>query len=95
MRIIISSSRTNLYTISGDVNALLKNRRAKMLLRSSLPYSEVDGCLEIESEESIERIAHLLKLSAKYIDAEVVYDDNVSLMWPPFALNMAFKWLNK
>lgn len=79
MRIIISSSRANLYTISGDVNALLKNRRAKMLLRSSLPYSEVDGCLEIESEESIERIAHLLKLSAKYIDAEVVYDDNVSV----------------
>lgn len=79
MRIIISSSRANLYTISGDVNALLKNRRAKMLLRSSLPYSEVDGYLEIESEESIERIAHLLKLSAKYIDAEVVYDDNVSV----------------
>lgn len=78
MRIIISSSRTNLYTVSGDVDALLKNRRAKMLLRSSLPYSEIDGCLEIESEEPIERIAHLLKLSAKYIDAEVVYDDNVS-----------------
>ena len=56
-----------------------------MLLRSSLPYSEVDGCLEIESEESIERIAHLLKLSAKYIDAEVVYDDNVSVEMQNFS----------
>lgn len=49
-----------------------------MLLRSSLSYSECDGYIEIESEEPIERIAHLLKLSAKYINADVVYDENMS-----------------
>ena len=78
MQIVISSSRTNIYTVSGDIDALLKNRRAKMLLRSSLPYRECDGYIEIESEEPIERIAHLLKLSAKYINADVVYDENMS-----------------
>lgn len=78
MQIIVSSNTPNLYTVSGDISALLKNRRAKMLLRSNLPYNEQDGYIEIVSEDPIERIAHLLKLSAKYIDAEVIYDENVS-----------------
>lgn len=78
MQIILSSTTSNIYTISGDIEALLKNRRAKMLLRTTLPFKECDGYLEIESDEPIERVAHLLKLSAKYIDADVVYDENVS-----------------
>lgn len=78
MKIIISSKTKNLYTVSGDVASLLKNRRAKMLLRSNLPFTEKNECLEIKSEEPIERIASLLKLSAKYISADVIYDDNVS-----------------
>lgn len=49
-----------------------------MLLYSNLAYKEIEGHLEIDSEESIERIVHLIKLSAKYVGAEVIYDENVS-----------------
>lgn len=78
MQLIISSKTPGIYKVSGDTDILLRNRRAKMLLRSNLSYIEKNGFLVIESEESVERIAHLIKLSAQYINAEVVYDDNVS-----------------
>lgn len=78
MQLIVSSTMPNRYIVSGDIAALLKNRRAKMLLYSNLAYKEIEGHLEIDSEESIERIVHLIKLSAKYVGAEVIYDENVS-----------------
>lgn len=78
MQLIVSSTTPNMYTVYGDIFALLKNRRAKMLLHSNLAYKEIEGHIEIESEESIERIVHLIKLAAKYIGAKVIYDEHVS-----------------
>ena len=62
MQLIVSSTMPNRYIVSGDIAALLKNRRAKMLLYSNLAYKEIEGHLEIDSEESIERIVNLINL---------------------------------
>ena len=79
MQLKISSTEKSKYTVSGAVNELLLNRRSKMLLRTKLAFIEESGTLIIDSDETIERVAHLLGLAAKYIGAAVVYDDNVSL----------------
>lgn len=79
MQLRISSTEKSKYTVSGAVNELLLNRRSNMLLRTKLTFNEESGVLIIDSDESIERVAHLLGLAAKYIGAEVVYDNNISL----------------
>jgi len=78
MQLKISSTKMSKYTVSGAVNELLLNRRSNMLLRTKLAFVEESGCLIIDSDETIERVAHLLGLAAKYIGAEVVYDENIS-----------------
>jgi len=75
----ISSTERTKYAVTGAVSELLLNRRSRMLLRTKLEFVEESGTLLIDSEESIERVAQLLGLAAKFIGAEVVYDDSVSL----------------
>lgn len=74
MELIISSTENSAYIVTGAVKELLKNRRSGMLLRSNLSFEEENGILSIQSDEPIERVAHLIGLSAKYIGAEVRYD---------------------
>ena len=77
-QIILSSSSETKYVLTGAVNLLLSNKRARSLLKVKLKITEEHDRLIIDSEEPIERVAHLLGLAAKYINAEIVYDNNIS-----------------
>ena len=77
-QIILSSSSETKYVLTGAVNLLLSNKRARSLLKVKLKITEEHDRLIIDSEEPIERVAHLLGLAAKYINAEIVYDNNIA-----------------
>ncbi len=74
----ISSSDENRYIIGGCVQALLKNKRAQLMMRNQLPFTVKGDTIEIESDKTIENIARILKVVAGYIDAEVEYDAKAS-----------------
>lgn len=76
--LIISSSAKDEYIISGSTSALLKNKRAKLMMRNQLPYIEDGDKLVISSEESIDHVAKILKVIAGYIGAEVKYDAKIN-----------------
>ena len=76
--LIISSSSQNEYVITGSVDALLKNKRAKLMMRNQLPYVEKDDSIVVSSEESIDHVAKILKVIAGYVGAEVKYDDKIN-----------------
>jgi len=78
MQLKISTNQNSKYTVTGSVQELMRNRRSKMLLRTKLSFEEDSNTLLIESDDSIERVAALLGLAAKYIGAEVTYDTQVS-----------------
>lgn len=78
MQLKISSNENSKYIVTGAVPELLRNRRSKMLLSSKLTFKVDSNILTIESDEPIERVATLLGLAAKYINAEVVYDTQIS-----------------
>lgn len=78
MELIISSTEKHFYMISGAVKELLKNRRSSLLLRNNFKFELQVGMLLIHTEEPIERVAYLIGLSAKYIKAEVKYDNVMS-----------------
>lgn len=77
-KLILSSSSESKYTLTGAIDLLLSNKRAKTLLKVKLNFSEENDRILIDSDEAIERVAHLLGLAAKYINAEVVYDSELS-----------------
>ena len=68
-QLILSSSLESKYVLTGAVNLLLSNKRARSLLKVKLKITEEDDRIIIDSEEPIERVAHLLGLAAKYINA--------------------------
>ena len=70
----LSSVENDSYQLNGAVKELLANRRAKMMMRTQLPYTETDDAIIFKSESSIEKVAATLKVIANYIDARVVYD---------------------
>lgn len=74
----ISSTSEGHYLITGCVGSLLKNKRAKMMLRNQLPFEETDQGITVSSSDTIEHVAKILKIIAGYIGAEVKYDDKVS-----------------
>ena len=74
-QLILSSSTESKYILTGAVNLLLSNRRARTLLKVKLDISEESDRILINSDEPIERVAHLLGLAAKYINAEIIYDN--------------------
>lgn len=77
-KLILSSSSESKYVLTGAVELLLSNKRARSLLKVKLKFIEEDNRILIDSDEAIERVAHLLGLAAKYINAEVVYDSELS-----------------
>lgn len=74
----ISSSGESRYIISGSVQALLKNKRAKLMMKNQLPFEVVDDTVVVTSDKTIETIARILKVIAGYIGAEVKYDAKAS-----------------
>ena len=74
----LSSSAESKFILTGAINSLLSNKRSRSLLKVKLKYTEESDCLIIDSEETIERVAQLLGLAAKYIDAKIVYDTNIA-----------------
>ena len=78
MELILTSSAKNKYLLKGDVKALLSNRRSKIALRNLKYEVSQTGDVSIFSEETIDYIANIVKLSAKYIKASVSFDGSVS-----------------
>lgn len=78
MQLILTSYERNRYLLKGDTQALLSNRRSKIALRNLKYEVAQNGDVSIFSEESIDRIANIVKLSAKYIKADVSFDGSVS-----------------
>ena len=76
--LVISSSAKNEYVIKGATDELLRNKRARLMLRNQLNYEVKNDALVICSEETIAHVAKILKLVAKYIGAEVQYDSKVN-----------------
>jgi SNF2 family DNA or RNA helicase len=77
-QLILSSSTESKYILTGVVNLLLSNKRARSLLKVKLKITEEGERILIDSDEPIERVAHLLGLAAKYINAEIVYDNEIA-----------------
>ncbi|RXG19121.1 SNF2 family DNA or RNA helicase [Leeuwenhoekiella aestuarii] len=78
MQLNISINNESKYSVTGAIKELLNNRRSKMLLRTKLSYEIEDKTLIINSDDPIERVAELLSLAAKYINAEVNYDTQIN-----------------
>lgn len=78
MQLILTSYEQNHYLLKGDTKALLSNRRSKIALRNLRYNVAPNGDVSIFSEESIDRIANIVRLSAKYIKANVSFDGSVS-----------------
>ena len=78
-KLILSSSAESKYILTGDIWALLSNKRARSLLKVKLKITEEEGRILIDSDKPIEQVSHLLGLVAKYIKAEIVYDNEIAL----------------
>ena len=63
MQLILTSYERNRYLLKGDTQALLSNRRSKIALRNLKYEVAQNGDVSIFSEESIDRIANIVKLS--------------------------------
>ncbi len=74
----LSSSEESKYILTGDIETLMSNKRARTLLKVKLNFTEEDGKLIIDSQEPIERVAQLLGLAAKYIETKISYDSNIA-----------------
>lgn len=76
-QLILSSSNDGHYHLTGAVEELTQNKRARMMMRSQLQYEiEKDGLI-IKSDKQIEQIASILKVLANYIGVTVNYDDKI------------------
>lgn len=79
MTITLSVTSSGNFRITGDVDALMRNKRARLLLRSQLPYEKVEDELVIASNGmTTSEVNNILKLAAEYIGAEVDYDTVIS-----------------
>lgn len=78
MSLTLTSNKTNVYILSGDTERLLSNKRSKITLRN-LKYTIAEGGdIVINSDETIDRVANLVNLAAKYIKEKVSFDGSVS-----------------
>ena len=88
MTITLSVTPAGNFRISGDVEALLRNKRARLHLRSNLPYEQVGNELIIEKNGmETPEVNEILKQAAEYIGAEVSYDTVTSTGLADFKQN--------
>ena len=88
MRITLSVTPSGNFLITGDIDALIRNKRARLLMRSRLPYQQVGNELVIESNDmTTSEVDGILKLAAEYIGAEVGYDTVISTGLAEFKRN--------
>ena len=88
MTITLSVTPAGNFRISGDVEALLRNKRARLHLRSNLPYEQVGNELIIEKNGmETPEVNEILKQAAEYIGAEVSYDTVTSTGLAEFKQN--------
>lgn len=78
MPLTLTSNKKNVYILSGDIKKLLSNKRSKIALRN-LKYTIAEGGnIVVNSDETIDRVANLVNLAAKYIKEKVSFDGSVS-----------------
>lgn len=84
-RLILSATDSNRYSISGSVDELWGNKRAKLLLKAKFTTTLIANEIVIECEQGIDYVANILKLAASYINAELEYNSDVSQELSDFA----------
>lgn len=77
-KLILSAIDSNRYRITGAVDELRANKRAKLLLKSKLSLSPNGEQIELECVLGIDYVADILKLAASYINATLEYDSEAS-----------------
>ncbi len=78
LQLILSALNTNHYRVTGAVQELRANKRAKILLKSKFEIAEEDTQIEFVCSQGIDYIADIMKLAAKYIGAELQYDSEAT-----------------
>lgn len=76
-KLFVSTSENNII-LSGDYKLIASNRFAKMYLRRNLEYEETNDSLIIKGFRDIASAMGHIKTLAKYIKAEIVYDDSAN-----------------
>lgn len=76
-QLILSSTSDGHYRLTGAIEELTQNKRARMMIRSQLQYEPATDGLIIKSDKEIEQIAGILKIVAGYIGVDIVYDDKI------------------
>lgn len=76
--IYLSADDNHPYILRGDTSALLDNRRAKMLLKSSLNYTSIGNDIVLNSEKPVEEIVALVRRACQYSSLELSFDSDIS-----------------
>ena len=76
-KLILSSISNNEYLIKGDYKSLLKNSMARLAIKK-LNYKDEDDGLHIDSPGGIDYVVKILRLAAKYIKADVDFDEGAN-----------------
>lgn len=84
-KLLLSAADSNRYSISGAVDELWSNKRAKLLLKTKFHTTLLANQIIIDCEQGIDYVADILKLAASYINAELVYNSDVSQELSDFA----------
>lgn len=78
MDLILSANSDNTYSLTGRIDTLFSNKRAKLLLKSKLKVEVHDDSLQFYSEESIDTVVNIIKLAASYVGLPLSYDTGTS-----------------
>ena len=74
MDLILSANSDNTYNISGNIEALWANKRAKLLLKSKFKIEIQNNSLHFYCAENIDSVVKIIKLAASYIGLSLGFD---------------------
>lgn len=73
-----SNENSSILTVTGDIDAVFRNRRASRFLKDNLLFSLVDDSIIIQTGEDLNKSIDRIKKICEYVSAELVISGNVS-----------------
>lgn len=73
-----SNENSSILTVTGDIDAVFRNRRASRFLKDNLLFSLVDDSIIIQTGEDLNKSIDRIKKICEYVSAELVFSGNVS-----------------
>jgi len=73
-----SNEDSSVIYITGDIDAVFKNRRATRYLKDTLQYSQTQERLAVQTNNDINKTIDRIKIICEYISAELIYSGKVS-----------------